>query len=59
VILASAVLQSSVTEGENMKAVSTMQTNLGAINAVNLRQAHALVESGKTIGKIGAQISFW
>jgi NADPH:quinone reductase len=32
--------------------VSTMQTNLGTINAANLRQAHALVESGKTIGKV-------
>ena len=34
------------------KVVSTMQANLGAINAANLRQAHALVESGKAIGKI-------
>ena len=34
------------------RIVSTMQTNLGAINATNLREAHALVESGKTIGKI-------
>jgi NADPH:quinone reductase len=34
------------------RIMSTMQTNLGAINAANLRQAHALVESGKTIGKI-------
>lgn len=34
------------------RIVSTMQTNLGAINAANLRQAHALVESGKTNGKI-------
>jgi NADPH:quinone reductase-like Zn-dependent oxidoreductase len=34
------------------RIVSTMQPNLGAINAANLRQAHALVESGKTIGKI-------
>jgi zinc-binding alcohol dehydrogenase family protein len=34
------------------RVVSTMQTNLGAINAANLRQAHALVESGKTRGKI-------
>jgi NADPH2:quinone reductase len=31
---------------------STFQTNIGAINAVNMRQAHALVESGKTIGKV-------
>jgi zinc-binding alcohol dehydrogenase family protein len=34
------------------RIVSTMQTNLGAINAANLRQAHALVESGKTMGKV-------
>ena len=34
------------------RIISTMQTNLGAINAANLRQAHALVESGRTIGKI-------
>ncbi len=31
---------------------STLQTNIGAINAVNMKQAHALVESGKTIGKV-------
>ncbi len=31
---------------------STAQTNLGAIDAANLRRAHALVESGRTIGKI-------
>jgi NADPH:quinone reductase len=31
---------------------STMQANLGAINAANLKKAHALLESGKTIGKI-------
>jgi NADPH2:quinone reductase len=31
---------------------TTVQANLGAINATNLKQAHALVESGKTIGKI-------
>jgi zinc-binding alcohol dehydrogenase family protein len=31
---------------------STMQTNLGNISAANLKRAHALVESGKTIGKI-------
>ncbi len=31
---------------------STVRTNLGLINAANLKQAHALVESGKTIGKI-------
>ena len=31
---------------------STLQTNLGTINAANLRRAHALVESGRTIGKI-------
>jgi zinc-binding alcohol dehydrogenase family protein len=31
---------------------TTMQANLGTINAANLRRAHALVESGKTMGKI-------
>jgi NADPH:quinone reductase len=31
---------------------STLQTKLGTINAENLRKAHALVESGKTVGKI-------
>lgn len=31
---------------------STMQADLGPINATNLKRAHALVESGKTIGKI-------
>ena len=34
------------------RIVTTLQTNLGAINAGNLRQAHALVESGKTMGKV-------
>jgi len=34
------------------RIVTTMQTNLGAINAENLRQAHALVESGKAMGKV-------
>jgi NADPH2:quinone reductase len=31
---------------------TTVQANLGAINAANLKKAHALIESGKTIGKI-------
>ena len=31
---------------------TTMRENLGAINAVNLKRAHALIESGTTIGKI-------
>lgn len=31
---------------------TTMQANLGTINAANLKRARALVESGKTIGKI-------
>jgi NADPH:quinone reductase-like Zn-dependent oxidoreductase len=31
---------------------STMQANLGAINAANMKKAHALVESSKAIGKI-------
>ena len=34
------------------KIITTMQTNLGTINAANMKQAHALVESGRTIGKI-------
>jgi NADPH:quinone reductase-like Zn-dependent oxidoreductase len=31
---------------------STMRENLGPINAANLKRAHALVESGTTMGKI-------
>jgi NADPH:quinone reductase len=31
---------------------STLNTNLGTINAANIRRAHELVESGRTIGKI-------
>ncbi len=31
---------------------STVQTNVGTINAANMKRAHALVESGKTIGKV-------
>jgi NADPH2:quinone reductase len=31
---------------------TTMQTNLGAINAAHIKQAHALIESGTSIGKI-------
>jgi zinc-binding alcohol dehydrogenase family protein len=31
---------------------TTMLHNLGAINAANLKRAHALVESGRTIGKV-------
>ena len=31
---------------------TTMRQNLGAINAVNLKRAHALIESGATIGKV-------
>lgn len=31
---------------------STLRENLGIINAVNLKRAHAIVESGKAIGKI-------
>jgi len=29
-----------------------MQANLGTINATNMKRAHALVESGKTNGKL-------
>jgi NADPH:quinone reductase-like Zn-dependent oxidoreductase len=31
---------------------STMKTNLGPINAVNVRQAHTIAESGTAIGKV-------
>jgi zinc-binding alcohol dehydrogenase family protein len=31
---------------------TTMRQNLGTINAANLKRAHALIESGTTIGKI-------
>ena len=31
---------------------TTMRENLGTINAANLRRAHELLESGKTIGKV-------
>jgi NADPH2:quinone reductase len=34
------------------RILTTMRTDLGEINAANLRCAHNLVESGKTIGKI-------
>jgi len=34
------------------RIVSTMQTNVGTINAANMKKAHALVESGRTIGKV-------
>jgi NADPH:quinone reductase len=31
---------------------STMRESLGAINAASLKRAHALIESGKTVGKV-------
>ena len=31
---------------------TTMTQHLGAINAANLKKAHALIESGKSIGKV-------
>ena len=31
---------------------TTLTQNLGTINAVNLKKAHALIESGKSIGKV-------
>jgi NADPH:quinone reductase-like Zn-dependent oxidoreductase len=37
-------------DGGAIRAVATQ--NLGAINAANLRKAHALIETGSTIGKI-------
>lgn len=29
-----------------------MKTNVGPINAANLKRAHALLESGRTLGKV-------
>ncbi|OSI14730.1 Zn-dependent oxidoreductase [Neisseria dentiae] len=37
---------------EQGKIISTRTRSLGTINAANLRQAHALLESGQAIGKI-------
>ena len=34
------------------KITSTLSENFGAINAANLKRAHALIESGKAQGKI-------
>jgi NADPH:quinone reductase-like Zn-dependent oxidoreductase len=31
---------------------TTMKENYGGINAANLKRAHAMLESGKTIGKV-------
>jgi NADPH:quinone reductase-like Zn-dependent oxidoreductase len=31
---------------------TTLKNNLGTINAANLKRAHALVESGRSIGKV-------
>jgi hypothetical protein len=36
---------------------STVSTNLGPINAANLRRAHAALESGRSIGK--AVVAGW
>ncbi|MFD0913289.1 zinc-binding alcohol dehydrogenase family protein [Methylophilus luteus] len=37
---------------EQGQITSTVQQHLGKINAENLRQAHALIEQGKSIGKL-------
>ena len=37
------------------KVRTTVNANLGTINAANLRKAHALVESGKAQGKVVLQ----
>ncbi len=37
---------------EQDQLVSTLKQQVGSINAANLKQAHALLESGKAIGKI-------
>jgi NADPH2:quinone reductase len=34
---------------------STLRENLGPINATNLKRAHAIVESGRAIGKIALE----
>jgi alcohol dehydrogenase len=31
---------------------TTLQNNLGKISAENIKRAHALIESGRSIGKI-------
>jgi hypothetical protein len=31
---------------------TTLQSNLGKITAENIKRAHALIESGRSIGKI-------
>jgi NADPH:quinone reductase-like Zn-dependent oxidoreductase len=31
---------------------TTLQTNLGQVTAENMKRAHALIESGRTIGKL-------
>ncbi|HEX8537037.1 MAG TPA: zinc-binding dehydrogenase, partial [Cystobacter sp.] len=31
---------------------STIKTNLGTINAANLKKAHELIESGRALGKV-------
>jgi NADPH:quinone reductase-like Zn-dependent oxidoreductase len=34
------------------KVKTTMTQNYGAINAANLKRAHAVIETGKAIGKV-------
>jgi NADPH2:quinone reductase len=34
---------------------STMQNDLGTINAANMKRAHEIVESGRAIGKIALE----
>ncbi len=37
---------------EQGKIKTTLHTDLGRINAVNLKQAHTLIESGRSVGKL-------
>ncbi|KKW67402.1 Zn-dependent oxidoreductase [Lampropedia cohaerens] len=46
------ILQQVAQLAKQGKIVSTRRQSLGAINAANLRKAHALLESGQSIGKV-------
>lgn len=49
------ILQEVAQLADAGRIVSTRTQSLGAINAAHLRQAHALLEGGRTIGKITLQ----
>jgi NADPH:quinone reductase-like Zn-dependent oxidoreductase len=46
------ILNTVATMVEQGQIKSTVQSHLGKINADNLRQAHALIEQGISIGKL-------